>query len=718
MSTELSTGQLLPTWEWRQLHWQTTVTPEHVTGLLERLATAPELGTIVLETRATPNQIRWLLAASPAHIAGVSRLLEDLPVQVTELRRGRVQATHAGTVRLARPRLSLDPDRASAISRAVLAALGRLKADETLQLQIMLAGRLAPVDLGRTSLAPSWLELIFGANQIGKEQASAIRRRHLHHGFRTMIRLGVTTPSQSRARLLLLDLFGALRVAEMAGTRLRLLKERVHVFNQARRPWRYPLRLSSEELTGLMGWPVGPPPLPTVGDLHPKALLPSRRLQQTARRFAVTTAPGSHQPVGLPTADARRGLYVLGPTGAGKSTMMLSLIQADMVAGSSVLVVDPKGDLQTDVLARVPANRRSDVVVIDPLSDRPIGLNPLRARHGQDPEIVADSLLSAFRSTFASSWGVRTADILSASFLTLTRVPGANLLWLAPLLTNPRFRRRLLKKIHDPLGLDAFWAGYDAKTPGQQSEEIGPVLRKLRSLLLRPSLRATLGQSTPQFDLADLFAPEKRPIVIVSTNKGLLGPETSRLLASLVISQLWPLILARAAVPETKRRFVPIYLDEVQDLLGAIPGDLSDALSMSRSLGVGWTLAHQYRKQLSPQMQEAIDANARSKVYFGLESLDAEAIAKTIPELDREDLRRLPRFHAYANLIQAGQATGWMSITTDSPSPTVSDPSSVKAASEARYGITAKQTEQAVLRLIELPPTSSDTGPIGRRPRS
>jgi hypothetical protein len=319
---------------------------------------------------------------------------------------------------------------------------------------------------------------------------------------------------------------------------------------------------------------------------------------------------------------------------------------------------------------------------------------------------------------FASSWGVRSADILTASFLSLTRIPGANLLWLASLLTNPGLRHRLLKDLHDPLGLESFWAGYDAKPPAQQAQEIGPVLNKLRSFLLRPSLRATLGQSSPGFDLADLFDPLKHPVVIVSTNKGLLGPETSRLLASLVISQLWPLILARAAVPESRRRFVPIYLDEVQDLLGAIPGDLADALAMSRSLGVSWTLAHQYRKQLSPSMQAAIDANARSKIYFGLESQDADTMAKTIPELDSQDLRRLPRFHAYANLLQAGHPSGWMSITTTPASPAVSDPAALKAASEARYGQPAEQTEQAVLRLIQPPTSGTDSGPIGRKARS
>lgn len=702
--------------EWRQLHWQTTVSVEMVAGLLERLATSPELGTIVLETRATPNQVRWLIATNPNHIeAAVSRFTE-LPVRVSPPRRSRTGATDAGTVRLARPRMSLDADKATAISRAVLAAMSRLRAGESLQLQVMLAGRLRPIDLGTETVSPSWLELLFGYYPVGKEQASGIRRRHLHHGYRAVIRLGVTTDSPARSRMLLLDVFGALRVAEMAGTRLRLVKESPAKLNQVRRPWRYALKLSSEELVGLIGWPVGEPPLPAIGDLHPKALAPTSRLVKTVHSFATTDAPGLSEPVGLAPADAKRGLYLLGPIGSAKSTVMLGLIEADMKAGRPMLIVDPKGDLQTDVLSRVPANRTGDIVVIDPLSASPVGLNPLHA-NGQNAEVVADSLLATFKSVFATSWGIRSADILSASFLTLTRVPGANLLWLSPLLTNPAFRRKVLKHVHDPLGLGSFWDLYDQKTVSQQAQEIGPVLNKLRSFLLRPSLRATLGQSQPRFNLADLFDPMKRPIVIVSTNKGLLGPETSRLIASLVISQLWPLILARAAVPERSRRFVPIYLDEVHDLLGAIPGDLAEALSMSRSLGVGFTMAHQYLKQLSEEMRAAIDANVRSKVYWGLESIDAEKLAKNIPELDAQDLRRLPRFHAYANLLQNNQSSGWMSITTNPPSAASSDPVALKAASETHYGRPAVETEQAVLSLIQTPQEPEADSPIGRRPR-
>ncbi len=63
---------------------------------------------------------------------------------------------------------------------------------------------------------------------------------------------------------------------------------------------------------------------------------------------------GSRRRVGLAVADARQHVHLLGATGSGKSTLMAQLILDDASAGRGVVVVDPKGDLITDVLDRLP----------------------------------------------------------------------------------------------------------------------------------------------------------------------------------------------------------------------------------------------------------------------------------------------------------------------------------------------------------------------------
>ena len=66
------------------------------------------------------------------------------------------------------------------------------------------------------------------------------------------------------------------------------------------------------------------------------------------------TGPG--RSVALSVPDARHHVHVLGATGAGKSTLLATMILADACAGRGVVVVDPKGDLVTDLLARLPSS--------------------------------------------------------------------------------------------------------------------------------------------------------------------------------------------------------------------------------------------------------------------------------------------------------------------------------------------------------------------------
>jgi len=430
-------------------------------------------------------------------------------------------------------------------------------------------------------------------------------------------------------------------------------------------------------------------------------------------------------PVGLPIRDALFHTHLLGPTGVGKSTVMLNLICADMAAGQGLLLLDPKGDLATDVLARIPQERTGDVVVIDPTNPTPVGFNPLQGPL-PDAAVRADGLLATFAHVFSRNWGIRSADIFHACFLTLAHIPDATLLWLPPLLTDPAFRRRVLAHVDDPIGVGGFWAQWDAKSVAQQSEEIAPVLNKLRQLIVRPGLRAILGQTQPRFTLTDLFT--RRRIVIVSLNKGIIGTDAARLLGSLIIASLWQEILRRARLQPEARSTVCVYIDEAHDFLAGIPGDLSDVLAQSRSLGVAFVLAHQFTAQLSPMMRASLETNTRNTLAFTLAASDATSMAKQAPSLDAVDFQSLPAYHAYATLMQSGNSTGWFSLTTNPPPPALRDASEAYAASHTRYGIPAAQTDQAILDLTRPDHTGSrwhgtateggsDEGPIGRRRR-
>ena len=449
----------------------------------------------------------------------------------------------------------------------------------------------------------------------------------------------------------------------------------------------------------MVGWPIGELPLPLLGSGHPRLVAPPPEVGSgsSQRVVGASAVPGEAGLVRLPITDAVYHTHLLGPTGVGKSTVLLSLALADAAEGRGLLLLDPKGDLATDFVARLPQERAEDVVVLDPTNPCPVGFNPLAG----PPElavVTAEAVLGVLAELFRDSWGIRTADVLSAALLTLARIPQATLVWLVPLLTNPAFRRRVLALAPpDPLGTDVFWQGYEAKPVRTQAVEVAPVLNKLRQLMLRPGLRAMLGQAQPRFGLADLL--ERRRIVVVNLNQGLLGAGAARLLGTLLVAQLWQHLLARQAEPAQRRQIVSVYIDEVQTFLAGLPGSLADALAQARSLGAAFHLAHQYRGQLSAEMMQAVETNTRSKVYFALSATDAAAAARLAPELEAADFQLLAQYQAYATVMHHGRRSGWFSLATRPAPPAVRDPALLYAASHARYGIPAEQTEAELIAL-------------------
>ena len=708
---------------WHQLRFALPLAQDTAVGLVERVLADGSLGRVVLELRASSGQATWAVGSSAGErLARVVReLVPGCRVSLGFSRRAVDQAV----VVSARPvGTGLATERLSAVVRAVLAALAVTAEGEELVVQLQLGRRFSPQALGRVE-PQGWLELLglVPIPSLSGERGRRMRAQLGRHRAAACLRLGVRAASPLRQRTLLQGLLGALRLLEGPGVRLRARTEHPAKLDSVRRPWRAGLELGAGEIVAMAGWPVGELPLPATPSAHPRVLaLPAARERQ--RAFATGVADQAGERLGISIGDALYHTVLLGPTGAGKSTALAHLALADIHAGRGVLLIDPKTDLVADILARIPEQRRDDVVVIDPTSSRPVGINPLaRAQTARgasssvggsapggsaSPELVADTVLATLKGVFAESWGVRVEQVLSAALVTLARTPGATLVDLPLVLTNAVYRQRLIAASgEDPLGTGQFWAAYEALSEAQRQQWIGPVLTRLQPFLIRPHLRATLGQAAPSFDLGEVFT--RRRIVLVSLNKGVLGAESARLLGSLLVGQLWPLILARAAVEPSRRHVVSVFIDEVQDYL-SLPGSLADALAQARSLGAAFHLAHQYRGQLPAALKAGIDANARNKIIFSLSAADAAELARQAIGLEAADFQLLPRFGVYARTMHHGRENPWCHATTLPPTPAVQDALTLRASSQARYGQDAAQTEAALLaRIGQSSSTSRDT---------
>ncbi|WP_345711241.1 type IV secretory system conjugative DNA transfer family protein [Kineococcus glutinatus] len=672
---------------------------------------------LVLETRADRAGVRYLLGAPPAAINEAATTLRQL-LGTTVLNPAAVERPAVQTVgRLAastrhRPLRLEVPE---LIVAALLAALTRAGKDEGLVLQLVLGPRRIPLAVPTTSpssvVAPWWSVAWRGdGGRLDSDKRSALRTKVAEHGFACTLRLGVRAGSSERRRTLLLGLLAALRTSEAAGVQLSLHPERAGRLDAAERPFRWPLRLGIAELLPLTAWPLGDADLPGQPALHPKPLPPPAGTAGKKRVIARALAPGVAAHLALDARAALQHLHVVGPTGVGKSTLLANLICQDIADGRAAVVVEPKGDLVAEVLARVPRSRRDDIVVLDPADDSPVGLNPLAA-HGRRPELVADGLLAVFKQLYGRAIGPRSQDILYAGLLTLAHQPDASLAMLPLLLTNPGLRRRLTAGLHDPLTLEPFWSTFEAWSDAERATAIAPVMNKLRPLL-RPGLRGVIGQRRPRFQLRQVLT--ERKVLLVPLQRGVIGPEAAGLLGSLLLAELWQALQGRGAIPAEHRHPVMVYVDEVQDYLH-LPTDLGEALAQARGYGAGFTLAHQFLGQLPREMRAAVLANARSRVAFQLSPEDATALSKGHPELTPADLTALGPYQVYASLLSGGRASAYALGQSLPLGPALSDPAELRARSRERFGqpLAAVDADFAALAAADEAPL----GATGRRRR-
>lgn len=670
-----------------------------VRSALTAIASTSGQPRVLLEASGVAGVIEWRLACERWAAGRVLGALRDhLPEIRHEATSTRARVNEAARVRFrGDPHLPLNDKVIEPTVRGLLGALSRARGSERVTLQLILGARRRP-----TSPPPD-----------RRPEHRAAEAKLRQHRAECEVRIGASAVGPRRARSLIEGVAGGLRALEVPGVWMHLSSARVDDFVHGRSPFFWGNHLSMSDIVPLTGWPIGDLPLPGVSDPHPRLLPATAAIPKVGRVLGVSRLAPTRE-VAMSLDDSLRHLHLLGPTGVGKSTVMAQLALCDISAGLGVVVIDPKGDLIDDLLARIPAERHDDVVVLDARDAAPVGINGLHAP--ADPDLTADTLLSVFHSMYADSWGPRTQDILHACLLTLARRGDASLALIPSLLTNPGFRRSVVGRVvrDDPLGLGAFWGWFEGISDAERSQAIAPLMNKLRPVLLRPGLRGIFGQRQPRFNLDQVFT--ERKVLLVNLAKGQLGPEASTLLGSLVVALLWSAALRRAGTTAARRLPVMMHIDEVQDYL-RLPGDLGDALAQARGLGVGFTLAHQHLGQLPSALRDAVLANARSRVALSLGARDARDVAAlSAGQVAPEDLMALPAFEAYAALLVRNAPSPWLSLSTRPLPPALQPPDVIRRRSAHLYGKPLTDIEADLMSLANPQPRTSAES-FGRTPR-
>jgi hypothetical protein len=474
----------------------------------------------------------------------------------------------------------------------------------------------------------------------------------------------------------------------------------------------WPGTYNSEELASLVGWPIGAIAVPGLVLGGCRQVPASPLVPRSGTVLADSNYPGDPRPLALDVGARLHHTHLLGPTGTGKSTLIVHMVLDDLENGRGVVLLDPKGDLVQQVLERIPAAREHDVVVLDAADTaRTVGLNPLRAARGASAEVVVENLVGLFKSLYRHSWGPRLDDILRAALLTLAGVEGSTLCEVPLILTDPGYRRRIVGGLDDPVGLESFWGWYEGLSDPERMTAIGPVLNKVRAFTMRPTVRNIIGQSAPAVSISQVFSENK--VLLCSLAPGLLGDEAASLLGALIVAEVWHATTARAALAQNRRAPTMAYLDEWQHFVH-LPTPMPAMLAEARGLGLSMTLAHQHLDQLDKEARDAVLANARSRVVFQLPAGDARIIERELGGvLTAEDLQGLGAYEVVCQLFAAGMTLPPATGKTRPLPPVSSDASAIRRMSRERYGIARDEVEQAIRQRQG----GGATGAVGRRSR-
>ncbi len=372
--------------------------------------------------------------------------------------------------------------------------------------------------------------------------------------------------------------------------------------------------------------------------------------------FGKNNYGGTTTNIGLTEEERGTHMYIIGRTGSGKTTMMLSMARHDVEQGRGMAFLDPHGDAASDLLSVIPESRLNDLVYINPIDLKyPVGINILELTEGLDEdeaelekEVVCEGVISLFRKVFSKEENInahRIEYILRNAIYTVFTVPDRTIFTVYDLLNNPPFQKHVLSKLKDE-NLKNFWK-YEFGRAGEYQvvKMVGGVTAKIGRFLFSPTAKRILEQKKSTINFDQLMDEGK--IIICNLSQGKLGEDTSRLLGTTIMTKIQQAALRRANVSEGKRKPFYLYVDEFQNFA---THSFTKMLSEGRKYNLRVTIAEQSTSQQDDKnIVNVILANVTTVVCFrSANYIDEELMLNQfLPYITKGDISNLPKYNFY-----------------------------------------------------------------------
>lgn len=360
--------------------------------------------------------------------------------------------------------------------------------------------------------------------------------------------------------------------------------------------------------------------------------------------FATTQWRNRDEIFGIAREDRSKHVYIIGKTGAGKSTMIANMAINDIRNGEGVAVIDPHGDLSEMILDYIPKRRAADVVYLDPTlaEDRAFSLNLFDKTAASHQDVVASGIVSVFYKLYGDSWGPRLEYILRNTIITLLHHGHSTFADILRILADKKFRDKIVEEIKDKdKVMYEFWRyEYDKMTDRLRVESIASIQNKVGQFVSSLRVRRILDSQQSTFSLEEIM--DQKKILIINLSQGKLGEDTTALLGAMFITKMQLTAMRRVNLrPEARTDFY-LYVDEFQNFATT---SFIKILSEARKYKLNLTLANQYVGQVDEDIQKAIFGNVGSLITFVIGSNDASLFEKEFGgKFTAQDLVALGKF--------------------------------------------------------------------------
>ena len=439
---------------------------------------------------------------------------------------------------------------------------------------------------------------------------------------------------------------------------------------------------------------------------------------------------GVEKQIFMSQEDRARHFYIIGQTGTGKSQFLMSLALQDIQSGEGVAIIDPHGTDVEELLKKIPASRKDDIILFDASdTERPMGINMLEARSEEEKHLIINSFIALLYKLYDPNHQGIMGPILERTIrnvmLTAMSDPDSTMIDVMRLLTDQNYSKTFMDRITDPL-VKRYWIDEVASVPqGKRGENMQYFTAKFDRFVTDSTMRHILGQKKSAFNFDDVMAQKK--VLLVDLSKGKIGEENSNFIGLLLVPRILAAALRRHSLL-TKGVAYPdfyLYVDEFQNF--ATP-DFATILSEARKYKLNLTVAHQFISQLDDQIKEAVFGNVGTICSFRVGVEDSEFLENQFaPKFTKTDLINLPIGNCYTRMLVKGQPTPPFSLAVDWNKITSApkDEELAKAIKEMcrlKYGVPAEEVEEYIKlragyeeKKVEEAPLSK-IPPLGRIP--